>query len=291
MKFQVSHKTVYQYGQPVVQSQLLLHLAPRAIGTQTTLSHGIFIDPAPAMRFDGVDAFGNPISILDIEEPHREIVLHSRSVVQTFAGPVWDLAQTTAWDRLDAVICNGGQECDLEVVEFRCASALTTATLDIHDYAAVSFLPGRPVLEAAFDLTSRIYREFLFDPAATDVSTPVTQVFENRRGVCQDFAHLALACLRAHRIPARYMSGYILTHPPPGQPKLYGSDASHAWISVWSPETGWVGFDPTNGLVVKDEHILVGFGRDYHDVSPVGGVILGGGAQAITVSVDVMAIA
>ncbi len=143
-----------------------------------------------------------------------------------------------------------GNGLDLDVIQYRCASRLTTASLDIADYAAHSFTPGRPVLEAAKDLNQRIYDDFTFDATATDLSTPVPQVFKQRRGVCQDFAHLAIACLRALRVPARYVSGYILTRPPPGQARLQGADASHAWISVWSPQQGWVDFDPTNGLVV-----------------------------------------
>jgi len=144
------------------------------------------------------------------------------------------------------------------------------------------------VLEAAIDLTRRIYADFKFDPAATDISTPVSEVFRQRRGVCQDFAHLALATLRAMRVPARYVSGYILTRPPPGQPKLRGADASHAWVSVWSPETGWVDLDPTNGVVVADEHIAIAWGRDYDDISPISGVLLGGGTHTVAVGVDVV---
>jgi transglutaminase-like putative cysteine protease len=164
---------------------------------------------------------------------------------------------------------------------------VTAASLDIAAYAAQSFAKGRPVLDAAFDLTRRVHKDFKFDPTATDVSTPIAQVFRQRRGVCQDFAHFTLACLRSLRIPARYVSGYILTRPPPGQPKLQGTDASHAWISVWSPETGWRDFDPTNGLIVTDEHIVIAHGRDYNDVSPISGVLLGGGEHTVTVAVDV----
>ena len=137
------------------------------------------------------------------------------------------------------------------------------------------------------DLILRIFQEFKFDPTATDVATPTAQAFKLRRGVCQDFSHVALSCLRVLRIPCRYVSGYLLTRPPPGQKKLQGADASHAWISIWAPETGWVDFDPTNGLIVQDEHVTVAFGRDYIDVSPISGVLIGGGAHTVSVSVDV----
>jgi transglutaminase-like putative cysteine protease len=287
MIFEISHKTLYRYSQPVMQSQHLVHMSPRLYPGQTIRHHSLIIEPAPALRYDGLDPFGNPVTILDVEMPHKEFVLHARSVIETSRRGEFDLARTTPWDQLDAVLTNPNHLIDLDVVQHRCSSRLTTASLDIADYAARSFTPGRPVLEAAYDLTRRIYGEFTFDATATDVSTPISQVFRERRGVCQDFAHLALACLRAMRVPARYVSGYILTHPPPGQPKLQGTDASHAWISVWAPETGWRDFDPTNGLVVSDEHILIAHGRDYHDVCPISGVLLGGGEHTVNVGVDV----
>jgi transglutaminase-like putative cysteine protease len=189
---------------------------------------------------------------------------------------------------LDVHILETGRRLDLDVLQYRCASRLTTPNLEIEDYAAKSFRSGRPLLDAAIELNQRIFEDFIFDPAATDISTPISQVMRERRGVCQDFAHVMLAALRAMRIPARYVSGYILTHPPPGQPRLQGADASHAWISVWSPESGWTDLDPTNGLVVSDEHITIAYGRDYDDISPIGGVLLGGGDHTVSVGVDVV---
>ena len=286
MKLSVSHRTFYRYTSPVVQSQHLIHLSPRASERQTILNHSLLIEPAPAGRYDGIDAFGNAMAILDIELPHKELVLHARSTVETIAPPKTDFAASSAWDRLDEALGRNGA-IPLDVVQYRCGSRLTTASLDIADYAALSFAPETPVLAGAMDLTLRIYREFIFDPTATDLSTPVLEVFRHRRGVCQDFAHFALACLRAMRIPARYVSGYILTRPPEGMPRLQGADASHAWISVWAPETGWVDLDPTNGIAVTDEHVTVACGRDYDDVSPISGLLLGGGDHDVTVGVDV----
>jgi transglutaminase-like putative cysteine protease len=223
------------------------------------------------------------ILILDIQKAHRELVLHARSVIDVTAPEVIDLAASAPWDHRDAC----GTAVDLDVVQYRCASRLTTASLEIADYAIVSFMPGRPMLDASMDLVQRIFREFTFDPTATDISTPIGQVFKQKRGVCQDFSHFALAALRAMHIPARYVSGYILTRPPPGQVKLQGADASHAWISVWSPEHGWIDFDPTNGVIVADEHVTIAHGRDFEDVSPISGVLIGGGEHTVAVSVDV----
>lgn len=291
MKLDVSHKTVYRYSSAVVQSQHLVHMSPRAVEGQVVRHHTVLVEPAPASRVEGIDAFGNRTIILEMELPHRELVLHARSTIETRKREHLDLAGTTAWDRLDEHLLGDDGELDIEVAQFRCASRLTTANLDIAEYAAKSFPAGRPVLQGAFDLTRRIYTEFKFDATATDLSTPIVQVFRQRRGVCQDFSHLTLAALRALRIPARYVSGYILTHPPPGQAKLRGTDASHAWISVWAPETGWVDFDPTNGLVVSDEHVTIAYGRDFEDISPISGVLLGGGEHTVSVAVDVDVVA
>jgi transglutaminase-like putative cysteine protease len=288
MILEVSHRTHYRYSTPVAQSQHLVHMTPRAVAHQTTLRHNLIVEPAPAMRYDGVDGFGNPFVILDVEVPHNELILHARSSIETHAPPAADFAATTSWDRLDEKMAKPDGGLDLDVIQYRCTTRLTGASLAIADYARGSFPQGRPMLDGVMDLTRRIYADFRFDPGATDISTPVETVFEQRRGVCQDFAHLMLAGLRALRVPSRYVSGYILTRPPPGQIKLAGADASHAWISVWSPETGWRDFDPTNGVAVSEEHITIAYGRDYNDVSPISGVLLGGGAHAVSVGVDVV---
>jgi transglutaminase-like putative cysteine protease len=288
MRLEVSHRTFYRYSAPVVQSQHLIHLTPRSTERQSVRHHSLIIEPAPATRYDGIDAFGNHMAILDIELPHKEFVLHARTQVETIPPEATNFAATTAWDRLDGVLGAGEGGIAVDVVQYRCVSRLTTASLGIAEYAAQSFVPGRGVLDCAMDLTMRIYDEFIFDSTATDISTPIHEVFRHRRGVCQDFAHFALACLRAMRVPARYVSGYILTRPPPGQPRLQGADASHAWISVWAPETGWVDLDPTNGIAVCDEHVMVACGRDYEDVSPISGLLLGGGDHDVSVGVDVV---
>jgi transglutaminase-like putative cysteine protease len=288
MMFDISHRTRYVYSEPVIQSQHLAHLSPRLIARQTVRHHSIIVEPAPALRRDMVDALGNPATLLDIEVPHKELVVLARSLVDVAPPPPIGPETTTPWDRLDGAVAAAPDEERLDLFRYRCASRATPRSIEIAEFAAPSFAPGRPALDCAIDLARRIHAEFKFDPRATDVSTPVGVVLRQRRGVCQDFAHLALACLRLQGIPARYVSGYILTRPPPGQPKLQGADASHAWVSVWSPETGWVDLDPTNGLVVGDEHISFAYGRDFDDISPLTGVLLGGGAHTVHVSVDVV---
>ncbi len=290
MIFDILHKTHYRYRSVVVQSLHLVHMSPRPLPGQNVRHHSLLVEPAPASRQEGVDSFGNANVILDIEQPHKELVLMARSRVEKLPPASVGLDATTPWDRLDYRLLRGNDR-DVELLLFRCASRLTTPTLEIADYVAASFPSGRPTLDGAMDLVMRIYNDFKFDPHATDVSTPVTKVFAMRRGVCQDFAHLALACLRSLRIPSRYVSGYLHTHPPVGRPKLQGADASHAWISVWAPECGWIDLDPTNGIAVRDEHVTVAHGRDYDDVSPISGVLRGGGEHSVSVAVDVNAIA
>lgn len=287
MKFDLSHRTTYDYSEPVAYSQHLVHLIPRLSTHQNNLRQSLIVEPAPTSRLDGRDAFGNPTAMLEIDRPHECLIIQSRAVVETHPAMAAEPARTTAWDRLQDVLYAKDAMIDLDVVQYRCVSGATKASAAIADYARNSFAPGRPVLEACRDLILRVYRDFTFDPRATDLSTPITDVFQRRRGVCQDFAHLTLACLRAMKVPARYVSGYILTHPPPGQPKLIGADASHAWVDVWSPEYGWTGLDPTNGIAAGEEHIVVAYGRDYSDISPINGVLLGGGTHTVSVSVDI----
>jgi transglutaminase-like putative cysteine protease len=288
MIFNVSHRTTYRYATPVTQSKHVVHLEPRTLPRQTVSRHNLLIEPAPASRFDRIDYFGNPTSILIIEEEHSELVVLSRSTVAVEAMPLIDIAASRPWEQVAAAARLESGALDLAVLQFVNASRNTTLTADVLAFAAPSFPGGRPVLEGAMDLTRRIHAEFEFDPAATDVSTPVSEVLKTRRGVCQDFAHLSLASLRALGLPVRYVSGYLLTRPPPGKTKLQGSDASHAWLSVWTPEFSWIDFDPTNGLMPTAEHITVAYGRDYDDVSPLSGVLLGGSDQALSIAVDVV---
>jgi transglutaminase-like putative cysteine protease len=291
MIYEISHRTAYRYGAPVIQSQHLIHLAPRPMQRQSVRRHSLLVEPAPNSRTDRTDSFGNPVSILEIDEEHVEFIMHARSVVEVAPRPAVDPESSIAWEQLRAAVARPRNGIDLDAAQYSVSSPFTATSRTVADYAAPSFLPGRPALSAGWDLTSRIYDDFAFDSEATDVSTPVDHVLSERRGVCQDFAHLALACCRACGVPARYVSGYLLTRPPEGQEKLQGSDASHAWFAVWTPDTGWVDFDPTNRLMPDQEHIAFAVGREYRDIAPVTGILIGGGEHKVDVAVDVVPLA
>lgn len=291
MNYEISHRTSYRYQSTVTQSQHLIHLAPRPVVRQTVSRHVLLVEPTPSWRREFTDYFGNPAAVLGIENEHQELVLHARTTIEVVPRGEIELERGLRWEDAVRLHASQGNGRDLEAIQYALPSSATATSPDIIDYARPSFVPGRTVLAAAWDLTCRIFDEFTFDSEATDVSTPVSQVLKERRGVCQDFAHLSLACLRAFRVPARYVSGYLLTHPPEGMPRLQGADASHAWVSVWSPESGWVDFDPTNRLMPSDEHIAFAYGREYGDISPISGVLLGGGRHAVEVAVDVVPVA
>lgn len=287
MIYDVSHRTSYAYEKPVLQSQHLVYLTPRRGPRQGVLRHSLLIEPAPFSNVERADYFGNDTAILTIEDEHHELVIHARSTVEVVRPDLPMPGLSTPWELVAKRARRPGGKLDIGVLQFVSASRHTRIVREAIDYALPSFTPGRPILDAAMHLTQRIYDEFTFDSSATDISTPVSHVLLERRGVCQDFAHLALTCFRGLGLPARYVSGYLLTRPPPGMEKLQGADASHAWISVWAPEVGWVDFDPTNGVMPGEEHVTVAYGRDYNDVSPISGVLLGGGGQTMEVAVDV----
>lgn len=287
MIYEVSHRTTYSYRRPVLQSQHLLHLTPRESPRQTVMRHSLLIEPAPSAQSEVRDRYGNTVGILTVADAHSELVVHARSTVHVRPPELPMLAISTPWEQVTSRARDGADKLDLSVLEFVSATMHTRAFRDALDYVSPSFPAGRPILEAAFDFTTRMFNDFTFDAGATDISTPVSHVLRQRRGVCQDFAHVALTCLRMLKLPVRYVSGYLVTYPPPGQPKLQGADASHAWISVWTPEVGWVDFDPTNGIIPGNEHITVAYGRDYDDVSPISGVLFGGMDQRMSVAVDV----
>lgn len=291
MLYDVSHRTTYRYSVPVSFSHHVLHLIPRGSDRQDCRRTMLSITPTPTVHASSSDSFGNALTFITLQDRHTELTVHAKSVIEVYPPRALDPAASAPWDQvyqtLSANISPGG----LDALQFAFASPKVPTSNELEDYARGSFTPGRPTLEAALDLTRRIFTEFTYDPAATTVSTPVDEVFANKRGVCQDFAHLEIACLRSLRLPARYVSGYLLTRAPEGRERLVGVDASHAWLSVWCPEYGWVDLDPTNNLVVGEEHITIGWGRDYSDVSLVKGAIFGGGAHKIDVGVDVTPIA
>ncbi len=246
----------------------------------------MIVEPSPTViRYD-TDYFGNSTAYLTVEEPHDKLVVDAVSTVDVSPTEVPDADRTMPWDKIFSSLSTACDPDSLSAFQFAFESPFT-GSAKAAAYAEGLFPSGRPVLAGALELMTRIYRDFKYEGGVTDIYTPVDHVIDERRGVCQDFAHLQIACLRGLGIPARYVSGYLLTYPPPGQEKLVGSDASHAWLSVWIPEHGWVDLDPTNNMVPGIEHITVAWGRDYGDVSPINGLVLGGGRHAIDVSVDV----
>lgn len=290
MKYRVRHTTTYDYRDSVDLATHMLHLMPRALPYQSVGSADLDTTPAAARYTHGADHFGNNVSWLFIDLPHAEFEVRlSASVEVGFPAPP-EASATPAWEAVATAVRAGGRE-TWQVSEFAFASPMAAADAAAGAYAAVSFPAGRPVLEGLLDLLARIRRDFTFRAGVTTIATPVSQVLRQRAGVCQDFSHLMIAGLRALGLPARYVSGYIRTRPPPGRLARRGADQSHAWVSVWlGAAHGWIDLDPTNNLVVQDEHVVLGWGRDYGDVSPVRGVILGGGTHSLSVSVDLEAV-
>lgn len=286
MIYDITHRTTFTYGSSVSISQHLLHLAPRQTTNQTTLSHALMVEPAPTLNREDMDYFGNPTAYLTVEEPHNKLNIVSTSRIDVVTANVPPAESTVPWDLVPEAVGHQTDQFALNAQQYVFDSPFTISR-DAAAYAEESFTPGRPVLAGAIELMSRIHRDFKYVGGVTDISTPVDRIIADRHGVCQDFAHLQIACLRSLGIPARYVSGYLRTHPPEGQEKKIGADASHAWLAVWVPDFGWVDMDPTNDMLPGNEHITVAWGRDYGDVSPINGMVLGGGDQKIEVAVDV----
>ncbi|MGE0881479.1 MAG: transglutaminase N-terminal domain-containing protein [Acidimicrobiia bacterium] len=285
-RYLVHHGTRFRYERPLT-GQLLAHLLPRDTPTQQVVRSEITVDPAPDERTDHVDAFGNDATYLALRQPHSELHVVATSEIVVTASR-WPHQPATAWD---LVVAGLHERHDSEAIVARwCTldSPLVAATAALRDYALPSFPVGRPLDEALTDLCHRIFTDFAFDPSATDVGTPLDIVLASRRGVCQDFAHLGIGCLRAMGLPARYVSGYLETEPPEGQPRMIGADASHAWIASYLPDFGWIDFDPTNDNAPTRKTITVAWGRDYRDVAPLRGMLRGPATtQQLDVSVDV----
>ena len=284
MKYRVTHISRYAYGSPVDLAAHMLHLRPRPLPWQHVLSERIMADPPGARRHDAEDHFGNVVTWLFLDRPHADFTVTAESVVEVAYPPPPASQTTIPWETVVEAAHAPASGPD---AEYRFESPMIASVPEAAAFARASFPPGRPVLEGLLDLNQRINSEFRFRSGVTTVSTPVSQVMRRREGVCQDFSHVMISALRGLGLPARYNSGYIRTRPPPGQKRRVGADQSHAWVGAWlGPEHGWVDLDPTNAIVVRDEHVLLGWGRDYGDVSPVQGVILGGGAHTLKVSVD-----
>jgi transglutaminase-like putative cysteine protease len=286
MIYKIVHRTTYRYKHPVSVGTHVACLKPRALPHHQLAQSDLHIQPRPATRTERVDFFGNRLCFFTIQEPHRELVVEARSTVimegSTTPWPPLPLP----WEEAAQSIPHDVSPAGLEAYQYGFESPRIRVRPEFASYALQSFTPRRPMLEALLDLTSRIHKDFRFDSKVTNVRTPTEEVFKKRRGVCQDFAHLQIACLRSLNLAARYVSGYLRTYPPPGQARLVGADASHAWVSAYCPGIGWLDMDPTNNIVPSNGHVTLAWGRDYGDVSPLRGLILGGGSHTLRVAVD-----
>jgi transglutaminase-like putative cysteine protease len=287
MRYSVEHETRYAYTAPVSQSWQLARLTPRTLPWQKVLSHALQIDPPADEWQDVPDSFGNTVTHFGLHGAHRVLRVRMQSVVEIGARPEPDDTRSQSWEEVRDAVRSDPSLDGLLPARMSEPTLLVPLSEAARQYAAASLARGRDWLEALTDLMRRIHADFEFEPGATTVSTSVDEVLHQRRGVCQDFAHLMLACLRGHSLPARYVSGYLLTEPPPGAPRLMGVDASHAWVAAYSPLHGWVEFDPTNDQRADPRYITLGWGADFADVVPLRGVILGGGTQEMDVFVNV----
>jgi len=286
--YRVEHETLYRYEGTVTTSQHVAYLRPRPTARQQVAWSTIGIEPAPARSVRRRDYFGNEVDHFAILKPHTGLSVAAESLVAVDGRETPpDLGASPAWEAVrDGLVYRKGAAPG-ESTQYAYDSPHAAGGPGLAEYARPSFAPGRPFAEAAADLMTRIHREFRYDPKATTLATPLARVLEEKRGVCQDFAHLQIACLRALGLPARYVSGYLMTDPPPGRERLVGADASHAWLSVPCPRLGWLDLDPTNDVLPSDGHVTLACGRDYGDVSPLRGVILGGAEHELDVAVSV----
>lgn len=286
--YAIRHRTVYTYEEAAAASVNQARLRPRDLPGQRLLSFELASSPELESYEEGLDFFGNPMSFFQLQHPHKKFEITAISRVDVSWAQVEAPPPTLPWEEAVALLESAATPELQQALQFTLDSPMVHPFPDLRDYAARSFIPGRPLGDAAFYLMQRIFRDFRFRPGSTNLSTALETVFQNRSGVCQDFSHLMIGCLRSLGLAARYVSGYLETLPPPGKPKLQGSDASHAWVSVYVPGGGWIDFDPTNRMLPGPRHITVAWGRDFSDISPLRGVLYGGGAQRLKVEVDVL---
>lgn len=286
MRFRITHTTKYTYTDPVAVCHNLVRLAPRRTEQQSVESFRLTVSPEPADQTERTDVLGNRIDYFCIPRAHKGLSLTAVSEVSVADRTVLP-ATSLAWEDVRESLRRRDNPRLAEAYRFAFPSTHIPESAALREYAEESFSPGRPILEAARELTHRVFTDFDYKPGATTVSTPVVEAFEKRVGVCQDFAHVQIAMLRSLGLAARYVSGYLRTLPPPGKPRLVGADASHAWLAVYGGRAGWVDYDPTNDCVPGTDHVTLALGRDYADVAPVQGVFVGGGDHALSVSVDV----
>lgn len=289
MIYDIHHVTLYEYGSSVTFAHCALRLFPKEGPGQTVLDSSLTIDPAPKQIVERVCFFGNRVSSLTIETAHRRLTVETHTSVAIDREEPPKPARTWVWEEVREAAYNSRSLTCESPTHFLHRSRYVPPYPPVTEYALASFAAGRPILDAACDLMHRIRKEFKYDPKATVISTPLSEAFEKKRGVCQDFAHIMIAGLRGIGLPAAYVSGYIRTIPPPGRARLEGADAMHAWVSLWcGDEHGWVDLDPTNDMLIGNDHIILAKGRDYADISPVAGILLGASDQEIDVKVDVV---
>jgi transglutaminase-like putative cysteine protease len=286
MIYKIVHRTTYKYKYTVSVGNHVACLKPRTLLRHRLAQCELRIQPTPATITERVDYFGNILYFFTVQEPHKELVVEARSEVIMLGDAISMPQESLPWEEAVRSLAEDHSPEGLEAFQFRFESPRIRPRPEFAAYALQSFTGRRPLQEGLLDLTARIHKDFRFDSRVTTVRTSTEEVFKKRRGVCQDFAHFQIACLRSLNLSARYVSGYLRTYPPPGQPRLVGADASHAWVSAYCPGSGWLDLDPTNNLVPSNGHVTLAWGRDYGDVSPVRGLILGGGVHALTVAVD-----
>jgi len=289
LRYRLRHRTTYAYEQAVSFARCVLRLTPRSSATQTVLESAINVTPAPSARLVRIGPFGAEIVTVTVDKPHTALVIEANSRIDVHLPPAGDPEASQPWETVRGLALSATDLSPDGPASYLFPTPRTPIVPSITDYARTSFPPGRPIIAAVSELNDRIHREFKYDPGATEVSTPVAQAFAARHGVCQDFAQIMICGLRGLGLPAQYVSGYLRTIPPPGQPRLEGADATHAWVAAWcGDEVGWVGFDPTNAILAGDDHLVLAVGRDYADVAPIDGVILASGDQTLKVEVDVI---
>ncbi len=285
-QYRITHTTEYKYYGPVGLCHNIAKLLPRDTDTQECKSTEITILPRPEVLDEYEDFYGNKVIYFAIQQEHEALTVTVKSdiIKKMAANPEFNWYARAGWEEIKLLIQESTEYIDAR--QYTATTPMTEYNTEIKNYALLSFAAGKTLLEAATDIMARIFKDFAFTPGFTTITTPATEVFKARKGVCQDFAHLAIACLKSLGLPARYVSGYVETLPPPGEEKLVGVDASHAWFSVYIPGMGWMDFDPTNNTIPGSQHVTIGWGRDYTDICPLKGVILSSGPHELQVSVD-----
>lgn len=285
--YQVDHETVYDYRLPVLYSNHLAHMLPRVVSRQNWISHSIEVDPNPTIQQERLDIFGNRVLAFSIEQEHTHFRFKTTGIVDVQEEEPPKQGNTMEWENVAKLLERPTSDETLGAAMYAYASPFAKFDESVRNYALESFQPKRPLFDAAYELMTRIYTDCKYTPGATRIGAQPQEILRGRKGVCQDFAHLMIGCMRSLHLPCRYVSGYLRTHPCEGQPKLVGADATHAWVSTYIPGHGWVELDPTNNVLGGGEHIILAWGRDFGDVSPLKGVITGGGEHTLKVSVNV----